>query len=60
MTESEIIQGTIAGVVYQNYDNGYTVLRLRCIDGQTVTVVGTIPMAAAGERLMVTGRWMIS
>ena len=57
MTESEIIQGTIAGVVYQNYDNGYTVLRLRCIDGQTVTVVGTIPMAAAGERLMVTGRW---
>lgn len=55
--ESEIIQGTVAAVVFQNYDNGYAVLRLRCADGQTVTVVGTIPMAAAGERLMVTGRW---
>ncbi len=55
--EMEILQGTIAAVVYQNYDNGYAVLRLRCQDGQTVTVVGTIPMPAAGENLMVTGRW---
>ena len=57
MTDSEILQGTIGAVVYQNYDNGYAVIRLRCTDGQTVTVVGTIPMAAVGERLMVTGRW---
>lgn len=55
--EMEILQGTIAAVVYQNYENGYAVLRLRCQDGQTVTVVGTIPMPAAGESLMVTGRW---
>lgn len=55
--EPEILQGTIGAVVYQNYDNGYAVLRLRCGDGQTVTVVGTIPMASVGERLMVTGRW---
>ncbi len=55
--EMEILQGAIAAVVYQNYDNGYSVLRLRCQDGQTVTVVGTIPLAAVGERLMVTGRW---
>ena len=55
--EMEILQGTISGVVYQNYDNGYAVLRLRCEDGQTVTVVGTIPMPAPGERLMVTGKW---
>ena len=57
MTESEILQGTIAAVVYQNYENGYAVLRLRCADGQTVTVVGTIPLAAVGERLLVTGKW---
>ena len=57
MTEAEILQGTIGAVVFQNYDNGYAVIRLRCSDGQTVTVVGTIPMAAVGERLMVTGRW---
>lgn len=55
--ELEILQGTIAGVVYQNYDNGYSVLRLACEDGQTVTVVGTIPLPSAGERLMVTGKW---
>lgn len=58
MTEAEILQGTISAVVYQNYDNGYAVIRLRCPDGQTVTVVGTIPMAAVGERLMVTGHWI--
>ncbi len=55
--EPEILQGTIGAVVYQNYDNGYAVLRLSCGGGQSVTVVGTIPMACVGERLMVTGHW---
>ena len=55
--ELEILQGTIGAVVFQNYDNGYAVLRLQSEDGQTVTVVGTIPLPAIGERLMVTGKW---
>ena len=55
--ELEILQGTIGAVVYQNYENGYAVLRLRCGADQAVTVVGTIPMPAVGERLMVTGKW---
>ena len=55
--ELEIIQGTIGAVVYQNYDNGYAVLRLGIGGGQTVTVVGTIPLPAVGEHLMVTGKW---
>ncbi len=55
--EMQMLQGAIAAVVYQNYDNGYAVLRLKCEDGQTVTVVGTIPMPAVGEGLLVTGRW---
>jgi len=55
--ELEILQGTISAVVFQNYDNGYAVLRLSLEDGQTVTVVGTIPLPATGERLMVTGKW---
>lgn len=53
----EILSGAVSAVVYQNYENGYAVLRLRCQDGQTVTVVGTIPLPAVGERLMVTGKW---
>ena len=55
--EMEIVQGAISAVIYQNYDNGYAVLRLNVGGGQTVTVVGTIPLPAVGERLMVTGRW---
>ena len=55
--ELEIIQGAISAVVYQNYENGYSVLRVSVGGGQTVTVVGTIPLPAVGERLMVTGRW---
>ena len=55
--ELEILQGTIGAVIFQNYDNGYAVLRLKCQDGQTATVVGTIPLPAVGEGLMVTGRW---
>ena len=55
--ELEIIQGTIGAVVYQNYDNGYAVLRLNVGGGAMVTVVGTIPLPASGERLMVTGKW---
>jgi len=55
--DMEILQGTIQAVVFQNYDNGYAVLRLRAETGDTVTVVGTIPLPAAGERLMVTGKW---
>ena len=55
--ELEIIQGVVSAVVYQNYDNGYAVLRLGVGGGQAVTVVGTIPLPAVGERLMVTGKW---
>ncbi|MBO5891850.1 MAG: ATP-dependent RecD-like DNA helicase [Oscillospiraceae bacterium] len=57
MQEAQILQGTVAAVVYQNYDNGYAVLRLGVGDGETVTVVGTIPLPSVGERLMVTGHW---
>lgn len=56
MEELELLQGTVAAVIYQNPENGYAVLRLAC-GAQAVTVVGIIPLAVPGERLMVTGRW---
>lgn len=55
--EMEILHGAISGVVYQNYENGYAVLRMNIGGGQNVTVVGTIPLPSVGERLMVTGKW---
>ena len=45
------ISGTISHVIYQNEENGYTVLRLVTSDGEAVTAVGSIPFAAPGEDL---------
>ena len=50
------IEGSVAAVIYQNEENGYTVLRLEAGEGG-VTVVGTIPGAAPGEHLTIRGRW---
>lgn len=55
--ELEILNGVISAVVFQNYENGYAVLKLNCQGNQPVTVVGTIPLPTVGERLMVTGKW---
>lgn len=56
--EQELISGTIAAVVYQNQLNGYAVIKLDSEDGSMITVVGVIPSAIAGERLIVTGKWV--
>ena len=55
--EQELISGTIAAVVFENRENGYAVIKLDSEDGSLITVVGTIPLPAAGERLIVTGKW---
>ena len=53
--EQELISGTIAAVVFQNQENGYAVIKLASEEGSLITVVGIIPVAVAGERLIVTG-----
>ncbi|MBR2080204.1 MAG: ATP-dependent RecD-like DNA helicase [Oscillospiraceae bacterium] len=58
-TERAILRGAVQTVTYQNPDNGYAVLILRTEDGDLVTVVGIIPMVMAGERLVVTGHWLM-
>ena len=55
--EQELISGTVAAVVFQNQENGYAVIKLDSEEGGLITVVGTIPMPVAGERLIVTGKW---
>lgn len=52
------ISGTIDSVIYKNEENGYTVLRLRDGNGESVTVTGTFPYAASGESMIVSGEWM--
>ena len=55
MGEQTTVMGTVLAVVFQNEENGYTVLRLVTGDGELLTVVGCIPCAAPGEELAATG-----
>ena len=50
-------EGTVHSVIFQNAENGYTVLRLLTEEGEVITVVGCIPCVAPGEHLTVTGTW---
>ncbi len=50
-------EGTVHSLIFQNAENGYTVLRLLTEEGEVVTVVGCIPCVAPGEHLTVTGVW---
>ena len=54
-----LITGTIKNIIYQNEDNGYTVIRLSSSNGDMVCV-GTLPMVNAGESLEIEGEIVIS
>ncbi len=58
MDEVELvaIEGDVRAVIFQNPENGYTVLRLGAGD-ETVTCVGTLPGVAPGEKLRLYGSW---
>ena len=58
MGERTTVIGTILSVVFQNEENGYTVLRLKNDSGEMVTVVGCFPYAAAGESMIISGNWV--
>ena len=58
MGERCTVEGTVQSVVFQNEENGYTVLSLLTELGEIVTVVGCIPYAAPGEGMTVTGVWV--
>ena len=57
MEELTACDGTVHSIIFQNAENGYTVLRLLTEEGEVVTVVGCIPCAAPGEHLAVSGVW---
>ena len=49
MEELVTWEGTVHSLIFQNAENGYTVLRLLTEEGEVVTVVGCIPCVAPGE-----------
>ena len=59
MEESEYIQieGEVDAIVFQNPENGYTVVRLALQEAGTVTAVGCMPAVTPGETLVLTGTW---
>jgi exodeoxyribonuclease V alpha subunit len=57
MEELMTCGGTVHSIIFQNAENGYTVLRLLTEEGEVITVVGCIPCVAPGEHLVATGVW---
>ena len=55
MEELCTCEGCVHSLIFQNAENGYTVLRLVTDDGEMITVVGCIPCVAPGEHLAVSG-----
>ena len=52
------LSGSIAAILYQNEENGYTILRMEVDDGSEATVLGCIPYAAPGELITAQGVWV--
>lgn len=52
------VEGAVDRVTFYNPENGFSVLRLR-VRGrrEPISVVGTLPAAQPGERLVLEGRW---
>ena len=51
------MEGSVSSLIYQNEENGYTILRLDR-RGEELTVVGAMPGVSPGEYLTVRGRWV--
>lgn len=50
------VKGTVAGIVFRNDDNGYTVFNLDCTDGSDMICVGNFPTLSVGAVLSVKGK----
>lgn len=58
-TDNQIqISGTIRQLIFQNEENGYTVVKLETTDGPTITMVGCLPYACPGEQILATGHFV--
>lgn len=50
------VTGTVSHVIFENNENGYTVLRLKTNE-EEVTAVGIMPQVTQGEQVILEGRW---
>lgn len=54
----ERLVGSVEGIVYQNEENGYTVLDFGTEQNELITLVGILPYIAEGDELVVFGKWV--
>ncbi len=52
------ITGTVENVIFQNSENGYTVIDLFDEKGDLYTAVGIMPYVTAGDTVMLAGHWV--
>lgn len=50
------VKGTVAGIIFRNEENGYTVLSLDTDDGGDITCTGCFPVLTAGTLMSVSGK----
>lgn len=50
------IEGTVENIVFHNSVNGFTVIEINC-GGEIITAVGVLGEIAAGEDLVLHGKW---
>ena len=53
------IEGVVESVIYNNEQNGYSVLDLAISEAEFVTLTGIMPYVNEGETLKAMGRWEI-
>ena len=55
--EQSVLEGAVSSLIFQNEENGYTILRLD-VGEEEMTVVGSMPGVSPGEYLTVRGQWV--
>lgn len=59
MEDNITITGRVYEIIYQNSENGYTVLELDSASDGLFTATGYMPYAAESETLSLTGNWTV-
>lgn len=55
--ELDKLAGSVTAILFQNKENGYTILKLK-VDGQEQSVVGVMPDVSPGEFVEIQGEWV--
>ena len=54
----ERLTGSVEGIVFQNEENGYTVLDFGTEQNELITLTGILPYITEGDELVVFGKWV--